>query len=313
MEQTKLLSYLNGELNNEDSLQVETWCESSEENSTLLEQLYYITFLGERAAAMGSINIEKSFAQWKAAAKRKEKTARTRHFVSLRNYVIPFAAFFIGVIVTAGFSFFVFNKSSNYIVETAAGQRAQFVLPDGSRVWLNSATQLVYKTSVWSRTRQVNLSGEAYFEVAHNKRIPFVVNSKHIKVQVLGTKFNVRARPSEDKVVTTLLKGSVRIDLPGESAASILLQPGQTLNVNAKTLATTLTNTSSAKNVLAWMSGKLIFEKADLEQITRCLERHFDVQFHFDDEKLKKESFTCEFLTDDDITSILSVLSMAKD
>ena len=74
-----------------------------------------------------------------------------------------------------------FLKTSNYIVATTAGQRAQFVLPDGSKVWLNASTQLAYKSSLWSRERQVNLTGEAYFEVARDEHAPFIVKSKNIK------------------------------------------------------------------------------------------------------------------------------------
>ncbi|MEG2573710.1 MAG: FecR domain-containing protein [Bacteroides sp.] len=312
MEQTKLLSYLNEELSNEEASQVEAWYEASAENRTILEQLYYAKFLGERAAVMNSIDVEKSLVQLKAAIKQREKIAHKQHSIGWKRYAVPLAAFLTGIIFTVGFSFLVLNKSSNYIVATTAGQRAQFVLPDGSKVWLNSSTQLAYKTSLWSRLRQVDLSGEAYFEVEHNEHAPFVVNSKDIKTQVLGTKFNVRARPAEDKVVTTLLKGSVRVDLPEKDNDSFILQPGQILNVNTKTLKSTLTSSPSARNVLLWINGKLTFEETNFLQITQCLEQHFDVQFHFDSEKLKKETFTCEFLTDDDITSILSALSMTK-
>ena len=80
-------------------------------------------------------------------------------------------------------------KLSDYEVITAAGQRAQTVLPDGSRVWLNASSKLVYHNSFWSSDRQIDLSGEAYFEVSHDKHAPFIVNSKQIKTCVLGTKF----------------------------------------------------------------------------------------------------------------------------
>ena len=92
---------------------------------------------------------------------------------------------------------------------TAAGQRAQTVLPDGSKVWLNASSKIVYHNSLWSSDRQIDLSGEAYFEVSHDKHAPFIVNSKQIKTCVLGTKFNVRAREEENRVVTTLLQGLV--------------------------------------------------------------------------------------------------------
>ena len=187
-----------------------------------------------------------------------------------------------------------------------------FVLPDGSKVWLNASTQLAYKSSLWSRERQVNLTGEAYFEVARDEHAPFIVNSKNIKTQVLGTKFNVRARAAEEKVVATLLKGSIRVDLPRENNEGFILKPGQILNVNTSTLQAELTESSSPRDVLLWIQGKLAFEQATCLEMTRCLEQHFDVHFYFKDEQLKKERFTCEFRTDDNIEDILSVLSLTK-
>ena len=311
MDETKLLSYLKGELGDEEALQVESWCDAAPENRKILEQLYYTVFLGERAAAMDSVNVDAYLTQLKDKIKQKEKTTRYSPSIKWKNYAIPLAAFLTGIVFAVGFSFLVLNKTSNFIVATTSGQRAQFVLPDGSRVWLNSSTQLAYKTSLWSRERQVDLTGEAYFEVARNEHSPFIVNSKNVKVQVLGTKFDVRARAAEDRVVTTLLKGSVRVDLPGDNR-DYVLKPEQILDVNTETLHAKLSHSSSAKDVLLWMDGKLKFKQATFEEITSCLEKHFDVHFIFSDEVLKKERFTCEFLTDNDITDILDVLSLTK-
>lgn len=109
---------------------------------------------------------------------------------------------------------------------TAAGQRAQTVLPDGSKVWLNASSKIVYHNSLWSSDRQIDLSGEAYFEVSHDKHAPFIVNSKQIKTCVLGTKFNVRARQDENRVVTTLLQGLVRVDSPANGREWLFVETG---------------------------------------------------------------------------------------
>ncbi|MEG0949044.1 MAG: FecR family protein [Bacteroidales bacterium] len=311
MNEIKLLDYLDGKLSKEEAAQVETWSKADSQNREILEQLYYTTFIGERAAAMNLVDVDKSFEKLQMSIAQKERfTPKQRHW-EWKRFAIPLAAFLTGVVCTIGFATFTLNDTSKYIVATTAGQRAQFVLP-GSKVWLNSSSELTYKASVWSRKRQVDLSGEAYFEVEHNKNAPFIVHSKNIKVQVLGTKFDVRARASENRIVTTLLKGSVRVDLPDNKKESIILKPEQILEVNTNTLQTTLAHTPSARDVLLWMDGKLKFEQCGLEQITRCFEKHFDVRFHFIDEALKQERFTCEFLTDNNITDILSILELTK-
>lgn len=309
-----MLNYLKGELSEEETSQVEAWYEASPDNRKILEQLYYTMFVGERVAVMESIDVDNSFAQLKSVIKRKEDTVVRNRSIGWKRYAIPLVAFLSGIIFTVGFSFYMLNnKTSNYIVATTAGQRAQFVLPDGSKTWLNSSTQLTYKSSFWSSERQVALVGEAYFEVVHNDDSPFTVSSKNIKTRVLGTKFNVRARAGEDKVVTTLLKGSVRVDLPGkEEDGNFILKPGQILNVNSKTLQSELTDSSTARDVLLWIKGKLTFDQVTFADMTNCLEKHFDVKFHFQNEQLKKEVFTCEFHTDDDINNIFSVLALTK-
>ena len=289
MDEIRLLNYLKGELSEEEILQVEAWYEASPDNKKMLEQLYYTMFIGERAAVMESVDVEKSLNRLKTAIKRKEDATTKIRSAKWKRYVFPLAAFFTGIVLTVGLSYITLNnKVSNYIVATPAGQRAQFVLPDGSKVWLISSTQLSYRNSFWSKKRQVALVGEAYFEVVHNDDSPFIVSSKNIQTRVLGTKFNVRARAEEEKVVTTLLKGSVCVDIPGGEQEGLILKPGQMLN------------------------GKLTFDKAAFVDITSCLEKHFDVSFHFQDEQLKKEVFTCEFHTDNDINNILAVLSLTK-
>lgn len=253
MDEMKLLSYFNGELSEEEVLQVETWSKASEENRKLLEQIYYTAFVGDRVAVMNSVDVEGSLKKLKVAMKPKESAVKKRRSIGWKRYAIPLAAFLTGIVFTIGFSYLALNKTSNYIVATTAGQRAQFVLPDGSKVWLNASTQLAYKSSLWSRERQVNLTGEAYFEVARDEHAPFIVNSKNIKTQVLGTKFNVRARAAEEKVVATLLKGSIRVDLPRENNEGFILKPGQILNVNTSTLQAELTESSSPRDVLLWI------------------------------------------------------------
>jgi ferric-dicitrate binding protein FerR (iron transport regulator) len=166
-------------------------------------------------------------------------------------------------------------------------------------------------TAFWKRERQVDLSGEAYFEVSRNKTKPFVVNSNDVRTCVLGTKFNVRARPSEEKVVTTLLKGSVKVQLPGQSEEEgILLKPGQMLSVDTRTMQPMLTEANRPGDVLLWINGKLKFEQATLQEIVQCLEKHFDVHFIISDAQLQKDRFTCTFSTDDDIRQILSINSL---
>ena len=213
------------------------------------------------------------------------------------RYATVAAAFFTGLVVAGGITWgLLSNKLSDYEVLTIAGQRAQTVLPDGSKVWLNASSRLVYHNSFWSSEREVDLSGEAYFEVTHDKYAPFIVNSKQIRTRVLGTKFNVRAREEENRVVTTLLQGKVQVDSPRTESNGYVLKPGQTLNIDTDTYQAELIEYNQPTDVLLWIKGKLMFKQNYLLEITNIMEKLYDIKFIYEDETLKTERFTGEFL-----------------
>ena len=314
MDESILMNYLRGGCNDEECQQVELWCEEAPENRQILEQLYYTLFVGDRMAVMDAVDTEASLTKFKSLVREKEKKAKRRS-ISVRwgRYASTAAAFLAGLVFAGGIAWgLLSNKLSDYTVMTTGGQRAQTVLPDGSKVWLNASTKLIYRNSFWSTDRQIDLSGEAYFEVARDKHAPFIVNTKHIKTCVLGTKFNVRAREEEDRVVTTLLQGSVRMESPRTVNNGYLLKPGQTLNINTTTYQAELIEYAEPTEVLLWINGKLKFEQATLQEIVQCLEKHFDVHFIISDAQLQKDRFTCTFSTDDDIRQILSILALTQ-
>ena len=134
------------------------------------------------------------------------------------------------------------------------------------------------------------------------------MNSKQIKTCVLGTKFNVRAREEENRVVTTLLQGLVRVDSPRTEENGYLLKPGQTLNVNTDTYQAELIEYNQPTDVLLWMKGKLEFKQHSLLEITNIMEKLYDIKFIYKDDALKSERFTGEFSTDSTADEILNVL-----
>lgn len=309
MDESILMNYLKGKASQEECTQVEAWSEASAANRKTLEDLYYILFLSDREAAMNAVDTEKSLAAFKRSLKKKE--LKPKFFFGRKRYVANVAAFLIGAVFAVGvFAWYSHKHADSYIVSTEPGQRAQVLLPDGTHVWLNSSTQLAYKKEFWSNNRSVDLIGEAYFEVKRNEYTPFIVHSKNINVSVLGTKFNVRAHATEERVVTTLLSGSVCVDDPNIAGEGFILKPGQTLDVDVKTRKAELKEYATPADVLLWINGKLIFEQATVANIVAALEKHFDVHFIFVDNQIKNERFTCQFSTDDHIEDILAVISL---
>ncbi|NMA73896.1 MAG: DUF4974 domain-containing protein [Bacteroidales bacterium] len=311
MDEAVLVDYLRGECNGEECRRVEAWIEESPENRKLLEQYYYMLFIADCTDVMDAVDTENSLSNFKLAVRRKERKSRQKEQFSVwRRYAGIAAAFVIGFIFAGGVAWRISSSvGSDYTIFTSEGQRAQTILPDGSKVWLNSSTKLTYRKNFWSTQRMVDLSGEAYFEVAHSSKNAFVVNSKQIKTTVLGTKFDVRARDKEKEVITTLFEGSVQIDTPTEKSKPNLLRPGQTLCVNTTTYDTNLIEYNKPEEVLLWINGKLIFQQHSLLDIARILKKLHNVNFVFEEESLKTEYFTGNFSTDTPPEEVLKVLS----
>lgn len=310
MDELILINYLKGKASKEECILVEAWSDASAANKKTLEELYYLIFLGERKTVMNAIDVEKSLAEFKKNLKKKE--LKSKKSLGWKRYAMNIAAFLVGAIFAGGaFWLGYYDNASPYMVSTEPGQRAQVVLPDGTHVWLNSSTKLAYKKTFWGNKRHVELLGEAYFEVKRNEHAPFTVHSKDINVSVLGTKFNVRAHPSEERVVTTLLSGSVCVNTSDEGKG-FLLKPGQTLDVDVNTHKAELMEYAQPNDVLLWINGKIVFEEATLADIATTLEKHFDIRFTFADNQLKNERYTCKFSTDDNINQILSVISLTN-
>lgn len=174
---------------------------------------------------------------------------------------------------------------------TPKSRQFQLTLPDGTKVWLNAASSLRYPTTFSAATRRVEVTGEAYFEVAKNKAKPFIVKiNNKAEIEVLGTHFNVNAYTNESTIRTTLLEGRVRViagDLTaphnaGTAGATVsaLLKPGQQASIPNTISAITEIPISPAQTdqVVAWKNGVFNFEDAGFEEVMRQLERWYDIE-----------------------------------
>jgi transmembrane sensor len=174
---------------------------------------------------------------------------------------------------------------------TPRGGQYQLTLPDGSNVWLNSASSIKYPTAFTGGTRDVEITGEAYFEVAKNAAMPFNVKSNGQVVQVLGTHFNVNTYSNEDSIKTTLLEGSVIVRAEGGNRKSEVLKPGQ--QAILKHDAIQIVNDADTEEALAWKNGLMVFHSADAATILREIERWYNVDVVIKGE-LPKRSFFLE-------------------
>jgi len=172
------------------------------------------------------------------------------------------------------------NKQNT--LSTANGETYQVRLPDGSLVWLNAASSLTYSASlIESGLRRVKLDGEGYFEISKDKQHPFIVESHGQEVEVLGTHFNVNSYEDESAIKTTLLEGSVKINVSGlrpslPQGKSRILKPNEQSQVTSEgKISVTEVVASEA---IAWKNGKFIFNEETIESVMRKLSRWYNVE-----------------------------------
>lgn len=183
-------------------------------------------------------------------------------------------------------------------------------LPDGTSVTLNHYSSLSYPERFKSDDREVELSGEAYFEVSKDSKHPFIVQTETIDVQVLGTHFNVDAYPDNPDVKTTLLTGSVAVSNKNNSIRMVL-KPNEVAIYNKVEQKLTRKVLENAGDEISWRHGEFIFDDLPLQEIARELSNSFGTTIHIADSTLQNYRITARFRNGEDLDAILSVLHNA--
>lgn len=194
----------------------------------------------------------------------------------------------------------------NYKLVTSKGEKSYLQLPDGTRVWLNSCTTLEYAENYGHSNRSIYLDGEAYFEVAKNKDLPFVVKANGIDVKAIGTAFNVSAYMEDSQLTTTLFNGKVAVQ-PTLTKQEVLLEPNQ-VAVYDKSRNKIEVVPYDKKQFAQWRGGFLSFEMMYLQDITKLLERNYNVVFRYENQGIKKLRFSGSFRNNEDLSEILNVI-----
>lgn len=302
-----LVAYLDGELDAARAAAVEAWYDASEENRKRLGEVYYILYVHDRINDASGIDVEQALRRC-----RERLHDRARRAMWRRGLARFSAAAIVVVLLAGGWSLSssVARLTRPVTICTELGERSQAVLPDGTKVWLNSSSRVEYAASFFSRKRRVTMDGEAYFEVAHDKRAPFVVSTGGLDIRVLGTRFNVHNDPERNSVTTVLLEGSVEAASRGRTRNTALLHPSQQLVFDTQTENMLLTDIPSAERSINWIHGRFSFEHSTFEEIVRELTRYYNVDIRFQDDGLRQMRFSGDFQVEDGIYHIMSVLQL---
>lgn len=193
-------------------------------------------------------------------------------------------------------------------ITTPRGGQYQVVLEDGTRVWLNAASSIKFPQAFTGTTREVELSGEAYFEVAKNKAKPFIVQANGTKVQVFGTHFNINAYADNNSITTTLLEGSVRMS---SGSSAVMLLPGQQGDavINGSAIKV---SPADIQQTMAWKNGLFIFHDLNITEVMKQVGRWYDVDVEYSDDDVKKNEFGGTISKYKNINELLDVMVLTR-
>lgn len=290
MNQDLLYKYFKGNTSIEEEKQILDWVESSDENRK--------TFQKERMLYDIAL-----FSDEKQAAREERKL----RILPLMKWTARIAAI-IAIVFAGGLLFrdYQYNKSAQLqTIAVPAGQRAQITLADGTKVWLNSQSTLTYATNFGRHERNVQLDGEAYFEVSKNKKIPFFVNTETNKVRVVGTSFNVCAYSGSKEFETTLVEGIVDVyTTEGVKPLTRLVKGEFFGSYDGKPQKKIL----PSYDYLRWKEGLYCFDDSPLDCMFSKLEKYYNVKITVNNPELLNYHCTGKFKEQDGIEHILRVI-----
>ena len=193
-------------------------------------------------------------------------------------------------------------------ITTPRGGQYQVTFTDGSKVWLNAASSIRFPVVFTGKYRKVEITGEAYFEVAKNKTMPFKVKANNSEIEVLGTHFNISAYNDEAEIKTTLLEGKVKVSaLYSDNKSPAVLKPGEQAAIN-KEGEINIKNNADTEEAMAWMNGYFQFKSADLKTILRQIARWYDVDIEYKGNT--NMLFTGQLTRNENVSKVLSKLAL---
>ena len=273
MDQTLLMKYFRGETSPEEEHRILSWVEASPENRAEFRKAHLLfdglVLYGPKPEDMQSNADKKHWEGWRFA----------RHTVRI-------AAAIVGIVGAAYFGKVYYHRllsKQQTLISVPAGQRMQMALADGTLVHLNAGTTLEYPVVFSHKDRRVKLTGEALFEVAHDAKHPFIVETFATDLRVLGTKFNVLADPDNEVFSTTLIEGKVKVTNRNDPAESIIMQPNDMVVLeNGRLYKERVSDFAD----LCWTEGLIHLKKMPFGELMAIFERAFDVRIKIERETM---------------------------
>lgn len=299
----RLEEELSGTISSEDKQALEAWKEETSSNRRFYEA-FTRPHLTPQIDALGEEMRESILTE---VNRRIEAASRRTLWLRIATVAASIA------LLLAGTHFLSYREGYRHVnsqqvrLSNPLGMQSSVVLSDGTRVVLNAGTTLAYPSAFVSGNREVEVCGEAFFEVAPDKKRPFIVTAEHVKIRVMGTKFNVKAYKEENAIEVTLTEGKVGVGL-GKTSEWIYLSPRQQVSFD-KSLRRFSRKLVDPHYYTSWKEDKFYFESVTFQEIATRLERRFNVRIDISPDRLKQVVFTGDFVRGENLEQILRVMT----
>lgn len=299
---------LSGSGTEEEKARFNQWINKQEENKRIFEAFVNIGFKNDEPTDKIKNTVYLKV-QKEIIAEKYQRKLRIFKLGNIASIAIILA---IGasLIMKPNFS----RESPNVEISCPTGTTSKLTLDDGTLVHLNSRSSLTYPVKFAGDTRKVTIKGEAYFEVAKNAKVPFIVESGDIRIKVFGTRFNVKNYETDTTVETSLVEGSVGVYMKSDVnfENKTLVKPNEQIVYNKQTRRLKLRKVD-AELLAIWKDGKYYFDQETFSSIAIKLERRFNIKVKIKSDKLKKEFFTGLFDKSKSIYQILDAMKSYRD
>lgn len=289
--------YCEGCLTEEDETRLFLWISESQTNMDLFRQEEKVWFENHRMPLAAKIAVDKAY-------RKAHRSIAMRIAAAVSAAAILIGAFTaIGLHKESNGLTRLDNKTASTIMVPASAT-TEITLPDSTHVWLNAGSTLRYGRDFNIRNRDIRLEGEAYFEVAHNKMLPFVVHTEDCNVTALGTKFNVYSYPGSTSTHATLLEGSVMVE---NSTSGLLLSPGQKATVSDNGII--IRSEVDASQYISWINGEIRYDEISLDELFNRLSLLFMADIHHEGLSCGGRMIRASFSREESLESILQAIS----
>ncbi len=305
---TLISKYLSSETSEDENLQLETWRSSSQENETEYQKLREIWILSTNISKTYTTE-EKEMVWNKINSGIHQLSGKVKMYNRTVFYRTIGIAATIALFIGFGLSF-ILNPSPVQAYTTIIaprGQKAQMELPDGSVVWLNSGSKLIYPTNFDLNNREVKLIGEAFFDITKSKKHQFKVEVGNVSINVFGTAFNVKGYNPNKKVEVALVRGKVSVNEISTGRLMTMMKPNQKVIVENNNKLTFALMACDAETISLWHYGKLKIENVTMAQIVEKMEQWYGVDINFKDNNNPKRYWMT--IKTESLTEMLQVIN----